>query len=607
MPLQPIPSSGHLPSSPLLSRTSCFPSRCSRSRRRRALALVVLPLLVLPTVVVAAAVGAAPADVAHVAGTNPAEHVVVDSVDDAANTAKTAANAAVAAGVAAPADPAATPAAAAAAGSGSGTKVKYDAGTKQVPFDGKDGRPHEGPFVEIENSRKASNADTGDEPVQKTSVYIDGKKVPESNDGVMDDKNRVAPKQGTTGMSGGVSEKNKQRKAKEGQTGERVENMPETPKEVPALPHHEEEKIFGQDGGKDAKDDKAKDGASNDAAKFGKPSDLSDKFHEKTMPMPGSAKKDHLDLPTSSSDKSRMPARPDGEDEAPATLIQPLHSFLLSLTMILFSEVGDKTFLVAALMAMKHDRIVVFSAAFSALFAMTVLSAVLGHAVPVLVPKRLTNFLAAGLFLVFGARMLREGLGMGKDEGVAAEMQEVELELAEKELQARENGRRHSRAGGGVLSPDTLEMGMGAGAAGTGGRQPRSQSRFSTPNRSASSSLSPPPGDREGVVAKVRGFGTGLSNLASLLLSPAWVQTFVMTFLGEWGDRSQIATLAMAAGQDYWWVTLGAVTGHACCTSVAVIGGRAIAGRVSLRVVTIGGAVSFLLFGVIYLVEAFYA
>ena len=57
-----------------------------------------------------------------------------------------------------------------------------------------------------------------------------------------------------------------------------------------------------------------------------------------------------------------------------------------------------------------------------------------------------------------------------------------------------------------------------------------------------------------------------------------------MTFLGEWGDRSQIATIAMAAGQDYWWVTGGAISGHAVCTAAAVIGGRAIAGRVSLRV-----------------------
>ena len=57
-----------------------------------------------------------------------------------------------------------------------------------------------------------------------------------------------------------------------------------------------------------------------------------------------------------------------------------------------------------------------------------------------------------------------------------------------------------------------------------------------------------------------------------------------MTFLGEWGDRSQIATIAMAAGQDYWWVTGGAISGHAVCTAAAVIGGRAIAGKVSMRV-----------------------
>lgn len=66
-----------------------------------------------------------------------------------------------------------------------------------------------------------------------------------------------------------------------------------------------------------------------------------------------------------------------------------------------------------------------------------------------------------------------------------------------------------------------------------------------------------------------------------------------MTFLGEWGDRSQIATIAMAAGQDYWWVTGGAVSGHGLCTAAAVIGGRAIAGRVSLRVGKFATQLSF--------------
>lgn len=39
----------------------------------------------------------------------------------------------------------------------------------------------------------------------------------------------------------------------------------------------------------------------------------------------------------------------------------------------------------------------------------------------------------------------------------------------------------------------------------------------------------------------------GILNLLNLLFSPVFVQTFIMTFLGEWGDRSQIATITLAA------------------------------------------------------------
>jgi len=241
--------------------------------------------------------------------------------------------------------------------------------------------------------------------------------------------------------------------------------------------------------------------------------------------------------------------------------------------MIIFSEIGDKTFLIAALMAMKHPRILVFTAAFSALIAMTILSAVLGHAVPTLIPKRFTNVLAAVLFLVFGAKMLKEGYSIPREQGVSEEMKEVEMELEEKEELARQAGRRRSS-----LTPYALEAGRSS-------RKTRSNTRLPAPPDSPPSSpgsRSPSPSRGAGITNVL----SGLSNLFSLLLSPAWVQTFIMTFLGEWGDRSQIATIAMAAGSDYWWVTGGAVTGHAACTAVAVIGGRAIAGKVSLRVGT---------------------
>lgn len=232
--------------------------------------------------------------------------------------------------------------------------------------------------------------------------------------------------------------------------------------------------------------------------------------------------------------------------------------------MIIVSEIGDKTFLIAALMAMKHDRMVVFSAAFASLLVMSVLSASLGHAVPTLIPKRLTGVLAAILFFGFGAKLLREGMQMSGNEGVAEEMQEVEQELAEKE---REMGRgRHV-----PLSNEALEMGMG-----------RSGGRLASPPRSPSTSPTRPSRASGGIKDAMQGVG----NLVSLLISPIWVQTFVMTFLGEWGDRSQIATIAMAAGQDWWWVTLGTVVGHSICTGLAVIGGRALAGRVSMKVGT---------------------
>lgn len=242
--------------------------------------------------------------------------------------------------------------------------------------------------------------------------------------------------------------------------------------------------------------------------------------------------------------------------------------------MIIFSEIGDKTFLIAALMAMKHPRLLVFSAAFSALIAMTILSAVLGHAVPTLLPKRFTSFLAAVLFLVFGAKMLREGYTISPEEGVSEEMKEVEMELEEKEQMARKMGRRRSPS----ITPYMLESGR------TVTRKTRPTTRLPAPPDSPSSSDSRSPSPSRHL--RLNNAMAGVNNLFSLLLSPAWVQTFIMTFLGEWGDRSQIATIAMAAGQDYWWVTGGAVTGHACCTAVAVVGGRAIAGRVSLRVGT---------------------
>ncbi len=51
-----------------------------------------------------------------------------------------------------------------------------------------------------------------------------------------------------------------------------------------------------------------------------------------------------------------------------------IHAFVASLSVVIVSELGDKTFFIAAIMAMRHSRGVVFAGAISALFIMTVMS-----------------------------------------------------------------------------------------------------------------------------------------------------------------------------------------------------------------------------------------
>ncbi|EXJ64287.1 hypothetical protein A1O7_00623 [Cladophialophora yegresii CBS 114405] len=480
--------------------------------------------------------------------------------------------------------------------SGGGSTLKGPpVGTEHAPVDGKDGMPHDGPFVETgaERTRKKQGAEAGDDEVVVKESYKDRGNLPQTNDAVMDDRVNSKPVEGTRGVEGGISEKSKE--------GKVTEKRPESPKDARPVPHSEARDPNGS-AVPASTDEETKKTLAVRPAQHGQfeeqnqvliyrrqvPEDLPSKPHDIPHPENPSSPKDTI----LSSESPQTPKKPLEHEPA---VISPMHSLVLSFTMIIFSEIGDKTFLVAALMAMRHPRVVVFTAAFSALITMTVLSAVLGHAVPTLIPETLTKFAAAGLFLVFGVKMVIEARGMSPDDGVGEEMKEVEMELEEKEHEHARQMSRHRRRSS-AISPYALEAGRGVP-----GRK-NTDSRLPSPPESPSSSREASPTR----TSSLKNAMAGINNLFSLLLSPAWVQTFVMTFLGEWGDRSQIATIAMAAGQDYWWVTAGALVGHGICTGAAVLGGRAIAGKVSLRTVTMGGAIAFLVFGVIYLLEAVY-
>jgi len=248
-----------------------------------------------------------------------------------------------------------------------------------------------------------------------------------------------------------------------------------------------------------------------------------------------------------------------------------LHALAQSFAMIIVSEIGDKTFLIAAILAMRHPRMVVFAGAFGSLAVMSVLSAELGHLLPALVPRRWTQALAAILFLVFGLKMLQEGREM------AAGNQKIQEEM--KEAAEEIEGDDHGPDG---IPLEEMEE---------GGRDPTT-----SPVRAGSRSQSQ---------SQARGLMDGARNFCSLLLGPVFVQAFILTFLGEWGDRSQISTIALGAAHNVYVVALGTIIGHACCTALAVIGGRYVSTKISVKHVTLSGSALFLLFGLIYLYEAF--
>jgi Ca2+/H+ antiporter, TMEM165/GDT1 family len=159
---------------------------------------------------------------------------------------------------------------------------------------------------------------------------------------------------------------------------------------------------------------------------------------------------------------------------------------------------------------------------------MSVLSSALGHVLPKFLPKRYTTIAAALLFWIFGARMLREGLAMEGGKGkIQQEIREVEREVEEAEL---ETGQRPSRVADGSISLDDLETGKGASLSPPASPQLGRRRASSTSRDAARHTVK-----------------EGAKNLCSLLFSPVFVQTFVLTFLAEWGDRSQISTIALAA------------------------------------------------------------
>jgi hypothetical protein len=118
-------------------------------------------------------------------------------------------------------------------------------GTKDAPFDGQDGMPHAGPYINDDPSpTKKAPAIVEELGPKKTIVGptkpTPSKEVLDGDKSVMQDPDRKLAT-GNKGTEGGVSAKDKERLAHEEKTGEKLEKVPESPKEAPPLPHDQKQ------------------------------------------------------------------------------------------------------------------------------------------------------------------------------------------------------------------------------------------------------------------------------------------------------------------------------------------------------------------------------
>jgi putative Ca2+/H+ antiporter (TMEM165/GDT1 family) len=219
-----------------------------------------------------------------------------------------------------------------------------------------------------------------------------------------------------------------------------------------------------------------------------------------------------------------------------------LGGFTKSLAMTVLSEIGDKTFFAAAILAMRHPRKLVLAGCLSALIVMTALSTSLGWVAPTLISRKWTHHVTTLLFFVFGIWSLWEGF---KEDGDSEELAEVEAEL---------------------------------------------DAAFKS-NKGESKSKSKESDDMKKLQRP----------FLMQFFSPIFLKAFSITFFGEWGDKSQIATIGLAADENPFGVVMGGIIAQALCTTAAVLGGKSLASQISEKMVELSSGVLFLLFGIMSL------
>jgi len=230
--------------------------------------------------------------------------------------------------------------------------------------------------------------------------------------------------------------------------------------------------------------------------------------------------------------------------------------FTAAFALIFISELGDKTFFIAALLAMRMGRMPVIIGATSALGLMSVISVVIGRVFSA-VPASFSNtipigeYIAVASLLFFGLKSLKDANDMPKKTKASGD---------------NNNGNIKVDKDGVVIEGALAEAAEDVCKA---------ESKIKESD------------------------GKGTTNIKNI------IETFCLIFVAEWGDRSMLATIALGAAQNPVGVAVGATAGHLFATVIAVIGGSLISKKISERFVAFCGGWLFLAFALFTAIGVF--
>jgi putative Ca2+/H+ antiporter (TMEM165/GDT1 family) len=230
---------------------------------------------------------------------------------------------------------------------------------------------------------------------------------------------------------------------------------------------------------------------------------------------------------------------------------------LAAFSLVFLSELGDKTFFLAGLLAMRVGRSAALLGSVAALGAMTLISVAIGaafQAVPTAVSSsvNVSHWASVACLVYFGLKTLK----------------------------------------GALNTPPGPAMAESASANGGGDGAPAAAPELAAAQEELDEA------ERAGRVHDTVGRGASTQTATTPLAAWSRAATEVgsIIFLAEWGDRSMLATIALAAAQSPAGVAAGAVAGHAVATAIAVWGGVLVARHLSERTIGLIGGCLFLVF-----------